>query len=366
MAEESQEKEIFDLEQTLNLFRSLCTTIELPKLIQSILYTSMAQMRVTGAGLFTIGTLESGIYRLGANVVNLELNPVIKYMIPLKSPLVSALTQIAGPVTIEQLQSKISVCKDLDTIVSLAPTLIVPLIFRRRVNGILLLGERIKSDDSPGTAYTDYEKKQIATLANLASIAVNNASLVEISSTDMMTHLKYKYYFYNILSDRMEASLNSNGILSVIMFDIDFFKKVNDNYGHNCGDYILAAVASIIKKSIRSKDLAARYGGEEFTLLLSGESGRNACRVAERIRKTVESTPFEYQGQKISITISGGVAEFSKEINSSLSPEELVDVADKALYVSKNKGRNQITFAYPALMAALENESEPAPESAGE
>ena len=109
---------------------------------------------------------------------------------------------------------------------------------------------------------------------------------------------------------------------------------------------------------VRDKDLAARYGGEEFTLLLSGENGRNACRVAERIRKSVESYPFEYQGQKISVTISGGVAEFSNEINSALSPEELVNIADKALYVSKNKGRNRITFAYPALLAAMAGECE--------
>ncbi|MCR5621044.1 MAG: GGDEF domain-containing protein [Treponema sp.] len=353
---ESQEKEIFDLEQTLNLFKSLCTTIELPKLIQSILYTSMAQMRVTGAGMFTMGTLESGSFRLGSNVFNLELDPVGKYIIPMKSPLVSTLSSFAAPVTLGQLKDKIPVCKDLDTIGSLKPTLVVPLIFRRRVNGILLLGERIENGDEIDLGYSEYEKKQIATLASLGAVAVNNASLVEISSTDMMTHLKYKYYFYNILSDRMEASLNSNSVLSVIMFDIDFFKKVNDTYGHNCGDYILASVASIIKKSIRGKDLAARYGGEEFTLLLSGESGRNACKVAERIRKMVETYPFEYQGQQIHITISGGVAEFSTEMNSNLSPEELVDVADKALYVSKNKGRNRITYAYPVLMTALDSE----------
>ena len=351
MGMDLQEKEIFDLEQTLNLFKSLCTTIELPKLIQSILYTSMAQMRVTGAGLFTIGTLESGSFRLGANAVNLEVSPVVKYSILTKSPLVSTLSRLAVPVTLAQLRDMIPVCKDLDTVESLKPTLVVPLIFRRRVNGILLLGERIQINEGDDLAYSDYEKNQIATLASLGAIAVNNASLVEISSTDM-----YKYYFYNILSDRMEASLNSDGILSVIMFDIDFFKKVNDTYGHNCGDYILASVASIIKKSIRGKDLAARYGGEEFTLLLSGESGRNACRVAERIRKMVENYAFEYQGQRINITISGGVAEFSNEMNSNLSPEELVDVADKALYISKNKGRNRITFAYPVLMAALESQ----------
>ena len=172
MHEESQEKEIFDLEQTLNLFRSLCTTIELPKLIQSILYTSMAQMRVTGAGLFSIGTLESGCFRLGSNVVNLEQDPAVKYMIPTKSPLVSTLAQLAHPIPLDELRCKIPVCKDLDTVESLAPTLIVPLIFRRRVNGILLLGERIESDGNGNPAYTDYEKKQIATLASLGAIAM--------------------------------------------------------------------------------------------------------------------------------------------------------------------------------------------------
>jgi len=350
---EEQEKEIFDLKQSLNLFRSLCTTIELPKLIQAVLYSSMAQMRVTGAGVFTVNTLESNSFRLGRNFINLDIDPVVKYSISMQSPIVSYLMRGATALTLEELAAEIPVCKDWSAIESLKPSLIVPLIFRRRVNGILLLGERIPLEGDEDLSYTEYEKKEIENIASLSAIAVNNASLVEISSTDMMTHLKYKYYFYNILSDRMEGALNTNGVLSVMMFDIDLFKSVNDTYGHNCGDYVLAQVANIIKKNIRSKDLAARYGGEEFTVLLSGENGKNALKVAERIRKNVEDYPFEYRGKKISITISGGVAEFSEKLNMNATPEELVEVADKALYVSKNKGRNRITFAFPALITVL-------------
>ena len=220
------------------------------------------------------------------------------------------------------------------------------------LNGILILGERIEFDGT-GIEYTEYEKTEILTISSLAAIAVNNASLVEQSSTDMMTHLKLKYYFFNILTDKLDYAFSQNQPLSVIMFDIDFFKKFNDTYGHACGDYVLQTVAHIVKESIRGQDMAARYGGEEFTVMLSNTEKKDAMRIANRIRKNIESYDFLYESQHMHVTISGGVSVFSTDNNPVTSPKILVDQADQALYISKRNGRNRITFAEPALLAAM-------------
>ena len=350
---DAQEKEIYDLKQLLGLFRSLCTTIELPKLLQSILYSAMAQMRVTGAGIFTLSSLETPSYRLGTNYMNLDVNPLISYCIPKKSRLVEALRGHDEVFTLDRISASIPGCKELDMLTSMNPTLIVPLTFRKRLNGILVLGERIVVEGEDTSEYSDYEKREILSLTSLAAIAVNNASLVEISSTDMMTHLKFKHYFFNILADRMEDAVASKSVLSVLMFDIDFFKKVNDTNGHAYGDYVLSKVADIIRRSIRGKDLASRYGGEEFTVLLNGTGVDNAILVAERIRMNIEACDFCFQDKHIKVTLSGGVATFIPGESSATSANELVDQADKALYVSKRSGRNRITFASEDLLSLV-------------
>jgi two-component system, cell cycle response regulator len=131
--------------------------------------------------------------------------------------------------------------------------------------------------------------------------------------------------------------------LSVLVFDIDFFKKVNDNYGHAAGDYVLKTLANIVgTKMTRAVDYFARYGGEEFVILLQGTPIKTALEVAERIRTTIESTVFEFEGKTIPVTISLGVA---SRVYSESSWEQLFKRADEALYKSKQSGRNRVTAA---------------------
>ena len=160
-----------------------------------------------------------------------------------------------------------------------------------------------------------------------------------------MTKLKLKYYFFNVLTDKLDKAFSEDIPLSVVMFDIDFFKKFNDTYGHACGDYVLMTVAKIIKSSIRGEDMASRYGGEEFTVMLYNANRSEAIAVAERIRKNIEKNDFYYQGQHMQVTISGGISIFSAETNPVTSAKVLVDQADRALYLSKRNGRNRVTCA---------------------
>ena len=176
----------------------------------------------------------------------------------------------------------------------------------------------------------------------------------------MMTKLRLKFYFYNILEDKLDSAFSHEQTLSVIMFDIDFFKKFNDTYGHACGDYVLKKVAEIISDSIREGDLASRYGGEEFTVLLCNAGKDEAMLVAERIRKRIEQTTVFYEGHNMQITISGGISVFNVETNPVRSAKVLVDQADKALYISKRSGRNRVTVFDPSSQnenSAKETES---------
>lgn len=350
------EKEIYDLKQMIEISRSLCTTLELSKLIESTLFITMAQMHVLAAGIFILNSVDSFAYSLGNNYNGFDVDMSKEYSIPMASTLVEYIVENREQVfTLKDLEKHITGSKELKLLQSLNITLLVPLVLKNRVNGLLVLGERFAAGAEDGAVYDEYDKQQISIIASLAAVAINNASLLELSSTDMMTHLKLKYYFFNVLTDKLDSAIMQDVHLSVLMFDIDFFKKFNDTYGHACGDYVLQQVASLIKGSIRSQDLASRYGGEEFTVLLSDTNKKDAVFIADRIRKNIEAYDFEYENMHMKVTVSGGVAVFSSETNPVKSAKALVDQADQALYVSKRNGRNRVTFADPSFLTVMGN-----------
>lgn len=345
------EKKIYDLKTLLEISRSLCSTIEFSQLIESILYTCMGQFRVLGAGIFVPEPLDSDYFVLNRNYNGLELDPNVTYRISLSNPLINVITKNDRVFTIDELKAEVPAYADLEPISSLKPSLIVPLVQRNHLDGILVLGEKISLPEEQG--YSSYEKELILTIASLAAVSIYNSTLLERSSTDMMTHLKLKYFFYNVLTDKLDAAMAQNLPLAVIMFDIDFFKRFNDTYGHACGDYVLQTVAKIIRSCIRSCDLASRYGGEEFTVMLDKTGKDDAMTVAERIRRHVEEYDFCYENQHVKVTISIGVTVFDSEKNLVSSPKQLVDQADQALYVSKRSGRNRVTFADERLISEI-------------
>lgn len=336
------EKKIYDLEQLLDIAKSFCQNLDFGNLLESIVYISMAQMHVLGAEIFVrdlIGN-ENFVLETEKDVSGKE-----KITIPVQTPITNKLLELKKPVTLKELQEVVGDCSHLSVIEKLNPTLIVPLIQKNHLNGMLILQERIAIDEV--TAYTEYEQNQIMSIASLASVAINNASLMEMSSTDMMTHLRLKYYFFNILSEAIDSAFLKNENISVLMLDIDFFKKFNDTYGHECGDFVLITVADLIRKSLRESDVASRYGGEEFTVLLAGAGKEEAMLVAERIRSTIDEHDFVYNDQHLHVTISCGVSVFDVTGNLVSSPQEFVNQADQGLYISKSNGRNRVTYFEP-------------------
>ena len=339
------EKRIYDLEQLLDIAKSFCSTLDFSNLLESIVYICMAQMHVLGAEIFVRDPITN-------DVLNLETAKQEKgdkkRSIPVNSPVASKLLSLNKPITMPELKRLVKNDKNLAFLESLSPTLIVPLVEKtNHLSGILILQERIAIEEE--TSYTEYEQNMIMSIASLATVAINNASLMEMSSTDMMTHLRLKYFFFNQLTEAIDKAYEENENIAVLMFDIDFFKKFNDTYGHECGDFVLISVANIIKSSLRESDIASRYGGEEFTVLLRKGRKNEAMKVAERIRKKIQDYDFVYNDQHLHVTVSGGVAVFDKETNPVDLPNVFVNQADTGLYMSKNNGRNQVTYFDPSV-----------------
>lgn len=170
--------------------------------------------------------------------------------------------------------------------------------------------------------------------------AIERIRLFHLAVEDGLTKLFVVRHFKEILEQEMAKAKRYNRPLSLILSDIDHFKRVNDTYGHLSGDFILREVANIFKTSCRETDVAGRYGGEEFIILLPETKVEGAIEFAERLRKLLESLTLEYDNVKFNITVSFGVAEFKNDATGS----DLIKRADEALYVAKETGRNKVCF----------------------
>ena len=162
----------------------------------------------------------------------------------------------------------------------------------------------------------------------------------KLATTDGLTELYNHRYFQEQMKSNVENSKRYGNEFSMIILDIDFFKKFNDTYGHQSGDAVLRQVAQTLKKSVRATDIACRYGGEEMSIILPNTGKNVAHSTAEKICERVSSNKFKLQGDKeVSVTISLGVSTYPHD---GQTPSELIEAADKRLYNAKNNGRNQV------------------------
>jgi diguanylate cyclase (GGDEF)-like protein len=148
----------------------------------------------------------------------------------------------------------------------------------------------------------------------------------------------------NFLLETLESAFNYSRMsarpLAVIYYDLDYFKKINDAHGHSCGDYVLRESAQVAKACLRKDDIIGRLGGEEFLVVLPNADAATAAELAERIRETVENHPFEFEGKRLTQTLSIGVSEIQPAFT---TYKDLLDDADRKLYQSKHAGRNRTT-----------------------
>lgn len=168
-----------------------------------------------------------------------------------------------------------------------------------------------------------------------------NAELERLANTDYLTNLYNRRRFFQAAEDEFSGSIRSRNPISISLMDLDFFKRINDTYGHMVGDQVLIHIAKIIRMHCRVSDVAARYGGEEFIILHPSIDRQNAFQVAERIRKGVEAKPYISEEDEISVTLSAGVVD--TQVRSDVKRiDDILGLADKALYRAKDAGRNRV------------------------
>lgn len=177
------------------------------------------------------------------------------------------------------------------------------------------------------------------TVHDVTEITVYEKTLIEMNTRDSLTGVYNRKFFESQLRNELKRFKRAQRPFGLIMLDIDFFKKINDTYGHQCGDYVLKSLASAVSSKIRGTDILARYGGEEFFCLLPETDIDSATHVAETLRMAVENKTYNFQNIPIQITISLGVTAMHPEIE---SPEALIKKADDALYEAKRTGRNKV------------------------
>jgi len=213
----------------------------------------------------------------------------------------------------------------------------IPLMIENEIIGVVNLNDNEKGTFGAGDL--DF----VLNVVEFISLSISNALLHEktktLSVTDGLTQLYNHRQLQNILKSEFNRSRRYQSPLSLVMIDVDHFKKINDTYGHQIGDEVLVALANVIQRVCRSNDTAARYGGEEFVLLLPETSIQGAVYIAERIRKTFAEQNFQEDGNDFKVTISCGVAELN--LDKMKTPAELIQAADRALYQAKDEGRDR-------------------------
>ncbi|MBF0545974.1 MAG: diguanylate cyclase [Candidatus Riflebacteria bacterium] len=216
----------------------------------------------------------------------------------------------------------------------------VPLKAKDKLLGVLNLSRSIPK------SFSQKDFELFKNLANQAAIAIENARLYRYAVTDEMTRVYNHRYFQQRLDEEIQRSDRYDSQVSLIMLDVDHFKRFNDTYGHPEGDRVLKTVSKLIEKSVREVDIVARYGGEEFTVICPEKDGEGAMTPANRIRTAIETYDFRINGERVPITVSLGVSYYPAQAR---SKPELIVFADTALYYSKESGRNRASLFNPSM-----------------
>jgi diguanylate cyclase (GGDEF)-like protein len=180
---------------------------------------------------------------------------------------------------------------------------------------------------------------------DVTNVAINsqclqqaNQQLEQLSRTDRLTQLLNRGYWEECLKQEYSRSRRTGAASSLVIFDIDHFKNINDSYGHQAGDDVIRITAQKLMDTQRSTDVSGRYGGEEFVIILIDTSEESALFFAERLRKKIEALTIEYDDNRINYTVSLGIAEYRHDLK---DYNEWLEHADLALYEAKHSGRNR-------------------------
>jgi len=228
--------------------------------------------------------------------------------------------------------------------------LVVPLMMDNKLIGIMAVGKKEPH------AFGPKQMQILSSLGGQAAVAMANAMLYKkiekLAITDGLTKVYNHRYFYNRIEEEAERSRRYGTNFSLLMIDVDYFKRFNDKYGHRAGDNALYSVARVLKAGTRTIDVVCRYGGEEFAIVLPETDASSAKVVAERIRRAVQDTYFPVSEDQppVHVTVSIGISTCPRDTT---DVNEMIEMADKALYYSKETGKNKVSLWSEIPVGAL-------------
>jgi diguanylate cyclase (GGDEF)-like protein len=206
--------------------------------------------------------------------------------------------------------------------------------------------------------FDELEQRMLSLQRENLDLVVKNRLLSEVSSRDSLTGLYNRWFVIEKLDSEMNRAMRHGSPMSLLMLDVDHFKRINDTWGHGAGDQVLQAIGKLLRDSCRVYDVPGRYGGEEFCIVLPETKPENTGVVAERIRSRLEATEFPCGETSIAVTASIGIAGMDAPAMSEiLSPAALLERADRALYSAKSRGRNRVEMWDHALFEAEDGPS---------
>lgn len=331
------QKQIYELHNLFEVSINLTSILDPEKLIESSILSVIGQLRIDQIIMFLPSESDKkNIYSMYSKGFSKELWK--DFFLSLKDPVIGKFDDKVIALDMVHIEEEL-LDERWRKLIDNGIIMVAPIISNNRVKGLIAVGQKINKE-----RFSQSEKELFSLLVHFISVAFSNSILYQemeqISVTDGLTGLFNYRYFTKRLEDEMLRSKRYHHSLSLVLFDVDFFKNYNDKLGHLAGDAALKSVAAILKSTIRKSDVPVRYGGEEFCVVLPEEDMKSAWEFAERLRKEIESYHFEREEVQPggTLTVSLGVASYPEHADSS---RRLIDMADTALYKAKNMGRNK-------------------------
>jgi len=332
-------KHIYDLHNLFEVSINITSILDYEQLINSFLLSLIGQMKTKGAIVFFPSNENWQILRPMFSK-GISKKKISKLELSYNDSIIQYFEQRAVPVNLRNFRHENLQSDFWRTFLDAGLPLLAPIVEKRKVVGVIAVGN--KMDDVP---FTQSEIEIFSLMTNIASVAISNAKLYhqmeQISVTDELTGLYNYRFFKNQLIHEISRARRFQHALSLVIFDVDFFKNYNDALGHPAGDEALREIGRLFKNTARQSDIVSRYGGEEFCAILPEVDVKGAWYFSERLRKAIEyHTFFKEEVQPLGkLTISIGAASFPID---AMEMEQLLQYADQALYHAKHGGRNQV------------------------
>ncbi len=342
---DSMKHEIWELRICAELTQLISTTLDPKELLYKIVKKIADVMAVNRSSIIRVDWLRKSAIVVASHEdpdmpglrLNLKKYPEILAALASKEPV------FINDVATDPLMKKV---REIIVPLGIRSILVIPIIFHEKIIGTLFLRTSTKV-----RAFNASEIQLLKIIAKTSANALYNAFLFEqmedekarlekLAITDFLTGIYNVRYFYHKIIEEFNRSERYILPISCLMLDIDYFKKINDLYGHKIGDTVLQEFSKLLKRSTRKVDVLARYGGEEFVILLPQTSKKGALAEAERIRMSVKNHRFKSLKNKGGITVSIGISCFPHpEVQ---THDDLISLADNALFEAKNNGRDKV------------------------